>query len=101
MNKQKWIDRALELGLESFEIYQSLTSERSVTWYEGKLDTFTTSKVLGTSIRGVYQKKMANMAFEKIEDDQMDAVLQALIEQAKTISSNPSELVIIRFPEAS
>ena len=57
MNKQKWIDRALELGLESFEIYQSLTSERSVTWYEGKLDTFTTSKVLGTSIRGVYQKK--------------------------------------------
>lgn len=97
MNKQKWIDRALELGLESFEIYQSLTSERSVTWYEGKLDTFTTSKVLGTSIRGVYQKKMANMAFEKIEDDQMDTVLQALIEQAKTISSKEKDK--IRTPQ--
>lgn len=91
MNKQAWIDRALEMGMESFEIYQSLTSERSVTWYEGKLDTFTTSKVLGTSIRGVYQKKMANMAFEKIEDSQMDEVLHALMEQAKTISSKEED----------
>ena len=64
MNKQAWIQCALEKGMDSLEIYQSLSSRRSMTWYEGKLDTLTNSRVLGTSIRGVYQDKMANMAFD-------------------------------------
>lgn len=93
MNKQAWIECALSKGMESFEIYQSLTNERSVTWYEGKVDTFTTSKVLGTSMRGVYKKKMANMAFEKVNDDQMDSVIDALIEQAQTISTQEEDRI--------
>ena len=42
MNKQKWIEYALQEGFSDFEIYQSLSSEKKVTWYEGQMDTFVT-----------------------------------------------------------
>lgn len=98
MNKQAWIQCALEKGMDSLEIYQSLSSRRSMTWYEGKLDTLTNSRVMGTSIRGVYQDKMANMAFEKIADEDKEKVIDQLIEQAKLLSTKEPDQ--IRAPES-
>ena len=54
MNKEKWIQCANEKGFESFEIYQSQQKGRSVTWFDGQMETLTTNNILGTSIRGVY-----------------------------------------------
>ena len=71
MNKEQWIKRALQKGIEAFEIYQSVQTEKSITWFDGHMDTMTTSHVLGTSIRGIYDGNMANIAMEqetKMED---------------------------------
>ena len=97
MNKQKWIEIAAEKGLSAFEIYQELSSERNVTWYAGQMDTFVTSRVLGTALRGIYEGKMANLALEKAEDEDAEKLIDQLIEQAKTVSTKETDT--LRAPE--
>lgn len=98
MNKEQWIKRALQKGIEAFEIYQSVQTEKSITWFDGHMDTMTTSHVLGTSIRGIYEGDMAYIAMEEVNDDQMDAVLDELIDQAKIISTKDKD--VLRKPES-
>ena len=78
MNKQKWLSYAAENGFENFEIYQSLSRERTISWYEGKMDTFVTSRVLGTALRGMTEGKMAIMATEDADDANMEKKLRRL-----------------------
>lgn len=87
MNKQAWIEKAKELGLESFEIYQSLSASKEMTWYEHAMDTFVTSKILGTSLRGIVDGNVAMIALEQVDDSKMDSVLKQLVDQAKTIQT--------------
>ena len=37
MNKQLWIEKALGLGIQEFEIYQSTTVEKEMTWFQGQI----------------------------------------------------------------
>lgn len=87
MNKQAWMKRAAELGLEQFEIYQALASQKEFTWFEQTLDTFVTSKVLGTSLRAIKDGNVATIALEKVDDGKMDEALRALLEQTAIVSS--------------
>lgn len=57
MNKEKWIQCANEKGFESFEIYQSQQKGRSVTWFDGQMETLTTNNILGTSIPGCLSRQ--------------------------------------------
>lgn len=97
MNKQAWIDCALKKGMESFEIYESTSKQREVTWFEGQMDTFVTSSVTGTSIRGIYNGKMAYMALEEVKDEAMESIIDNLIDQAKTVTS--TDIDKIREPQ--
>ena len=58
MNKNKWIEYALSQGMESVEIYQSLSTQKEITWFSGQMDTFVSSHVLGTMIRGIVDGNM-------------------------------------------
>lgn len=98
MNKQLWIEKALGLGIQEFEIYQSTTVEKEMTWFQGQMDTLVSSKVTGTSIRGIVDGKMANMALEEIDDSMCETVLKSLIEQAHIISNEETDS--LRKPEA-
>lgn len=94
MNKQKWIDRASQLGIEGFEITRTLSKSRDVTWFEQTMNTFVTSKVLSTSLRALINGKIVSTSLEKVDDDQMDEVLNALLSAAKEVSeSEKDELV--------
>lgn len=97
MNKQVWIEKALGLGIQEFEIYQSTTVEKEMTWFQGQMDTLVSSKVTGTSIRGIVDGKMANMALEEIDDSMCETVLKSLIEQAHIISNEETDS--LRKPE--
>ena len=91
MNKQKWIDRALELGLEGFEISQSETASRAVTWFDHSMDSFVTSKVIKTSMRASINGKIVSVSLEKVDDAQMDDILNALIEQASVVAETEKD----------
>ena len=97
MNKQKWIQCALDKGFESFEIYQSGSSERSLSWFEGEMDSFVTSNVVTTSLRGVFGGKMANYSTEDTDDSLMESIIGKMAEQAAAVTSEDVE--IIRKPE--
>ena len=99
MNKQQWITRALEQGFESFEIYQEETRERTVTWLNGKTNTFVTSNVTGTSLRGVINGKMATFATENPDDRMMGSVINSMKNQAAV--TGDEEPGIIRRPQES
>lgn len=87
MNKQKWIDRALQLGLDELEIYQTLSTEKEFIWFEKTMDTFVTSKVLSTNIRAIKDGNIASIAIENVDDEKMDEVLKALLEQTEIVQS--------------
>ena len=87
MNKNAWIEKAKELGIEHFEIYQSISKSKEVTWYEGQMDTYVVSDIKGTSIRGIIEGHTAYMALENDDDSQMETVLNHLKEQALIVSS--------------
>jgi len=99
MNKQQWITCALEQGFESFEIYQEETTERTVTWLNGKTNTFVTSNVTGTSLRGVINGKMATFATENPDDQMMGSVINSMKNQAAV--TGDEEPGIIRRPQES
>ena len=92
MNKEKWFAAAKEAGFENFEIFQELNEERTFTWFEGELDTYVTSHVLGTAFRGMYEGKMVNASSEDTSDDQMDDVLSSMKTQAAMITSEDAEM---------
>ncbi len=97
MNKQKWIECALSAGFESFEIYQTVIKERSMTWFEGRTDTYVTSRVTGTSMRGIINGKAVNLATEDLSDDDMENTVASLKEQAAVITSD--DPAVIRRPQ--
>lgn len=96
MNKKAWMDCALAQGFESFEIYQSSDKSSEMTWYKGKMDTFVTSRVTGTALRGVYHGKMVNTATENPDDAEMETVISGMKEQAEAVTSD--DAAIIREP---
>ena len=57
MNRELWIKKALETGFESFEVYQDSEEEKKYAWYKGEMDSFVTSRVTGTALRGIYKGK--------------------------------------------
>ena len=97
MNKTRWISRAKELGITDLEIYELLSVKRSISLYEGKVDSFTTSRILGTSLRAIVDGKQAEMALEQADDLKMDEILGSLLEQAKAVSTE--ELALLSGPE--
>lgn len=97
MDKKKWFAKAEAEGFESFEIYQDMSEERRFTWFEGELDTYVVSHVLGTGFRGVTGGKMVNASSEDTGDGQMDDIISSMKRQASMISSDdPARL---RQPE--
>ena len=82
MNKQKWIARALEMGVDGLEIYEGQSAERSVAWFDGQMDSFVTSDVKGTALRAVVNGKAATLVLESVDDDKIDETISLLIAQA-------------------
>lgn len=94
MNKQAWIERAKELGLEGFEITESRRNSRDIVWFESQMDSYTTSRILSTSMRALSNGKIVSISMEKVDDNEMDKVLNSLIEAASHVSeSEKDELV--------
>lgn len=98
MNKEKWFASAKEAGFESFEIYQQTSEERKFTWFDGELDTYVTSHILGTSFRGLYADRMVNASSEDTSDDQMEDVISSMKEQAEMITSEEKEMLRSPLP---
>jgi len=97
MNKQKWIQCALENGFESFQIRSSEQKHRKLSWFDGQAESFEASDSTGNVLRGLYGGKMANFATEDTDDANMESVIAGMKERAGFITSEDKEF--IREPE--
>lgn len=94
MNKQQWIERAKDLGIEGLEITQTTSRSREVNWFEGQMDSFVTSRILSTSLRALVDGKIVSTSLEKVEDEKMDEVLNQLIQAAKEVSETEKDIFV-------
>ena len=99
MNKQYWVDYALSKGFENFEIFISSEKDKTISWFDKKLDSYTNSAVTGYSFRGVYKGKMAIAASEDASEDTFAALIDSMIEQTKSITSE--DIAELRKPEST
>lgn len=94
MNKNLWFARAKELGIEGLEISQSLNRSRELSWFDQKVDSFVTSKVISTSIRALVNGKIVSISLEKVDDDMIDEVLNNLVVQSENVSDTEKDILI-------
>ncbi len=97
MNKELWISRAKELGIDALEIYEQISAKRSFSWFNGEMDSFNTSRILGISLRAIVSGRQAEIALEQADDREADQILRSLLLQAKAVST--SDLTALRAPE--
>lgn len=94
MNRTKWMERAKELGLEGLEIRQTTSTSREISWYEGKMDTFVTSKILSTALRAQWNGRLATTSLEKVDDSMMDDVLNGLKTSASLVADSEKDHLV-------
>ncbi len=100
MKNEIWLKAAADKGFESFEIYQAFHAEKTYSWYDGQLDSFVTSSVTGTALRGIYNKKMVGFSTEKDDDTAAAEVLDAMAQQAGAITSEDEAVIYPPFEDA-
>ncbi len=88
-----WIELGLKKGLSDLEIYATSNEALKLSVYQGKIDQHVKSKVSSARIKGIYQGKVATVAFENISDQRADEMLDVLIESAKTITVNEPAII--------
>lgn len=94
MNRKLWFDLAEELGFEGFEITETLASSREMSWFDSKMDAFTTSRMLGVSLRALIDGKIVAISLEKADDEMAKEVLESLKIQASLVSDSEKDILI-------
>ena len=94
MNKQEWFDKAKAAGFAAFEIGTSRESGRSLTWYQGDMDTFVTKQSASTTLRALTEGgRQVVITTEHPEELDADAVLKKMAETAAVITSEDESFI--------
>ena len=93
MRYEDIIKRGLELGFEEIELYSQNSEGNTVKLFNGELSNYNSSITFGMSIRGLYNGKMSYVYTETLEDSAIESLLQQLMENAKSLTSDEVEHV--------
>lgn len=92
-NYNKWIDLGLKKGLEDIEVHILETTNLSLNVYEGKVDQNEISKSKKAIIKGIYNKKAAQVSVENLSDENINVMLDKLLDSAKNVTSKEPALI--------
>lgn len=84
----KLFEEAKNKGIEALEVYEQTNISRKSEVFQGEVDNYKNSSVLGISIRGRYQGKIGNTFVEYYEESLNATILKRIMENASVISSN-------------
>lgn len=94
MNKQAWIALAEQKGIDGFEIYESVSSSRRMSWFDQKRQAFTVSKVTSTSMRALMNGKITSISLEEVKDEEAEKILDQLKEQSQVIADTEQDILV-------
>lgn len=92
MNYTELIKRSYELGFSDLEVYERTSSDLTIAIYNGVVDKNKISDVTVSTIRGIYNGKMASMILENLEED-IDFVLENLLKNAKSLTTEEEFMI--------
>jgi|SRR5690554_193679 len=92
-NYNKWIDLGLKKGLEDIEVHILETTNLSLNVYEGKVDQNEISKSKKAIIKGIYNKKAAQVSVENLSDENINVMIDKLLDSAKNVTSKEPALI--------
>lgn len=90
---QTWIKKGLDKGITDLEIYAVEQMSLKLSLYQNKIDQHVKSDVLSVKIKGIYNDKLTSVGFENLNETNIDFMLDALIENAKTINSKDPAII--------
>jgi PmbA protein len=88
-----WIQLGLSKGLSDIEIFSIRNKTMKLTVYQQVVDEFVQSDVDVTTIRGIYNGKVATIRFENKDDSNVDALLDQLVLNAQAITLNEPAII--------
>ena len=83
MNYQNIIEKGLSLGLTEIEIYESSTISNKISFFQGKVNTYTLNNTKSISMRGKYNGQMGRASTESFDEEGINKCLENLIQNAK------------------
>lgn len=83
----KLFEEAKALNIEALEVYEQTNQSRVVKVFEGEVDNYKNSSVIGISIRGRYNGKIGNTFVELYDESMNSTILKKIMENASVISS--------------
>ena len=87
MKYAKLFELAKDKGIEALEVYEQTNTQRNISIFEGKVDTYQDSSITGINIRGKYQGKIGNTFVELYDEGMNETILKRIIDNASSISS--------------
>jgi PmbA protein len=90
---QKWIQKGLDKGFEDLEIFISESKSFKITLDNNKVDSLVESDLVTVNIKGIYDNKSTEVYFEKIDEETVDNMLEALKQNTKIVDSKDPAII--------
>lgn len=87
MNKQEWMKKALQAGIEEVEIFETQAKCKTINLFEGKVDNYKISIDQNYLIKATINKKLGICNCANLDEENADKVIQGLVESAHLIES--------------
>ncbi|CAM3385356.1 TldD/PmbA family protein [Aeromicrobium ponti] len=95
MNLQEFKEKLFHLGEQhgftDMELYYEREEKFACELYKGKIDSYDTSEVFGTSFRGLYEGKMGYAFTEKLDEESLSFLIENAKENAQFIEDEVQE----------
>ena len=93
MTLEQIIEKGLALGLEAVEVYASTRESNTLKVNDGNLESYNMSDILGISIRGLLDGKMAYVYAESYDEETITTALNNLVANVKVIGVTEPEFM--------
>ncbi|XXP77613.1 MAG: TldD/PmbA family protein [Lettuce witches'-broom phytoplasma] len=90
---QKWIQKGLDKGFEALEIFVSESKSFKLTLDNNKVESLVESDLVTVNIKGIYDNKSTEVYFEKIDEETVDKMLDALKQNTQTVDSKDPAII--------
>ena len=89
---------AAQKGIEEVEVYVKSSKSLDITLFQNEIDSYNISENEKVTVRGAYQGKLGYVNTENLKDDQVEAIVDKLIENARVVTSNEPYVIFEGSP---
>lgn len=93
MNLDLVFKKAEEKNISQMESYRVDRSSLTIRIFKGKIDSLTTSKTNGLSLRAIIENKMGYISTENLDDRKIDYLFNKMAENSRVVENSDSSII--------